>query len=640
MATAANPIDQLAQRVEGLTLQNVTADFPTTHADVNPYDFWRAHLTKVLNGITGVDPKIIYPTINWTSGLDKGDFVVAVAAFRLKGTKPDVLAQEWAEKFPADDPLFEKPKPVGPQLAFFVKSEPLIKTLVPQIRAVGDSFGHNTYDGLKDAKDPSQGQKKILVEYSSPNVAKNFHAGHLRSTIIGGFLAKLYEAAGWNVYRINYLGDWGKQYGLLALAFELYGNEEELQKDPIDHLFQLYVRINREKEDEAEEIEAFKKEGKDTTELEAKSKDELARQYFKRMVEGDEAVLSRWRHFKDVSIQKYKKTYARLNVFFDSYSGESGVSEEAMANTAKMLEEKKISKEDNGSVIVDFEGLVPGKEGKRLGKTVIRKRDGTALYLTRDISELLNRDEHHKYDKLLYVVASQQELHLRQLFKIVDLLGRKDIVQKTQHISFGMVLGMSTRKGTVKFLDDILNDCAEHMHNVMRKNEDKYAQVANPEATADTLGISAVMVQDMRGKIINNYNFDMEAMTSFEGDTGPYLQYAHARLCSIKRRADLSDEAIASADLTLLTESHAINVVRMLVQWPDVFQNTLKTLEPTTVLTYLFRLTHVISSSYDVLQVVGSEEEIKKARMALYDAARIVLANGMKLLGLSPLQRM
>ncbi|KAK0386500.1 hypothetical protein NLU13_6335 [Sarocladium strictum] len=640
MAATSSPIDQLAQRVEGLTLQNVAAEFPFTHVDVNPYDFWRAHLTKVLNGITGVDPKIIYPTINWTSSLDKGDFMVAVPAFRIKGAKPDVLAKEWAEKFPADDPLFEKPTPTGHFIAFFVRSKPLVQTLVPQIRKLGDTFGRNTYDGLRDASDPSKGQKKILVEFSSPNVAKNFHAGHLRSTIIGGFLANLYDAAGWDVFRINYLGDWGKQYGLLALAFELYGNEEELQKDPIDHLYQLYVRINKEKEAEIEEIEALKKEGKDASELEAKSKDEQARQYFKRMTEGDEAVLARWRHFKDVSITKYKKTYARLNVYFDSYSGESGVSEEAMAKTAKLMEEKKISKEDNGSVLVDFQELVPGKEGKRLGKTVVRKRDGTALYLTRDISELLNRAETHNFDKLYYVVASQQELHLRQLFKIIELLDCKEIAKKCQHISFGMVLGMSTRKGTVKFLDDILNDASEHMHNVMRKNEDKYAQVANPEATADTLGISAVMVQDMRGKIINNYNFDMEAMTSFEGDTGPYLQYAHARLCSIKRRADLSEEAIASADLSLLTEPHAINVTRMLAQWPDVFQNTLKTLEPTTVLTYLFRLTHIISSSYDQLQVVGSEEEVKKARMALYDAARIVLANGMKLLGLSPLERM
>lgn len=189
-------------------------------------------------------------------------------------------------------------------------------------------------------------------------------------------------------------------------------------------------------------------------------------------------------------------------------------------------------------------------------------------------------------------------------------------------------------------LNDILRDVGEHMHEVMKKNEEKYAQVADPEATADILGISSVMVQDLTGKIINNYTFNMDAMTSFEGDTGPYLQYAHARLCSIHRRANISDEDLAKADLSLLTEDHATNIIRLLAQWPDVFQNTLKTLEPTTVLTYLFRMTHVVSSSYDHLKVVGSEPELMKARMALYNSARIVLSNGMRLLGLTPLERL
>jgi arginyl-tRNA synthetase len=208
-------------------------------------------------------------------------------------------------------------------------------------------------------------------------------------------------------------------------------------------------------------------------------------------------------------------------------------------------------------------------------------------------------------------------------------------------------------------LNDILRDVGEHMHEVMRRNEEKYSQIEDPVNVADILGISSVMVQDMTGKRfvmarpdnipsrlmltltsrINNYTFNMDAMTSFEGDTGPYLQYAHSRLCSIKRRAKLSDEEINSADLSLLTEEHAVNVARYLAQWPDVFQNTLKTLEPTTVLTYLFRMTHGVSSSYDHLQVVGSEPEVMKARMALYDAARIVLYNGMTLLGLTPVER-
>jgi arginyl-tRNA synthetase len=208
-----------------------------------------------------------------------------------------------------------------------------------------------------------------------------------------------------------------------------------------------------------------------------------------------------------------------------------------------------------------------------------------------------------------------------------------------------MILGMSTRKGTAKFLDDILHDVGEKMHEVMRGNQAKYEQVHDPEQTADTLGISAVMVQDMKGKRINNYTFDMDRMTSFEGDTGPYLQYAHARLCSIYRKAITADPSLeqldlATVDLSLLTEPHAIDLVRQLASWPDTFLNTVKTQEPTTVLTYLFKMAHALSSSYDHLQVVGSERNVMLARLALYVAAKQVLNNGMKVLGLSPVERM
>ncbi|KAK1241645.1 hypothetical protein MKX08_001619 [Trichoderma sp. CBMAI-0020] len=633
-------IDQLTTLVNGLTLDSIAEKYPQAHPEINPLDLYRAHVSNVLAGISGVDSQIIYPAINWTTGLDKGDFVLAVPALRIKGQKPDALAIKWTEEFPTDDPLFDKPTTSGPFMSFYLKGGPLSKSLIPMIRNLGEEYGRNRFNGLKDPKDPKQGKKRILVEFSSPNVAKPFHAGHLRSTIIGSFLANLYEGSGWEVVRINYLGDWGKQYGLLALAYEKYGNEEALQKDPIDHLFKLYVQINSEMTAEKESIEAQKKEGKDVAELEANSLDEQARRYFKRMTDRDEDVLKQWQIFRDLSIKRYKETYSRLNIAFDRYSGESQVSEEAMAKIAVEMEEKNISRVDNGATLVDFTKLLPGKEGKRLGVTVIRKRDGTALYLTRDICELLARYEEYKFDHMIYVVASAQDLHLKQLFEIIGQLGYKDIANRCQHINFGLVLGMSTRKGTVKFLDDILRDCADHMHETMKKNQDKYAQVENPVATADILGISSVMVQDMSGKRINNYTFNMEAMTSFEGDTGPYLQYAHSRLCSIKRRANLTEEDLLGADLSLLTEQHATNVVRMLSQWPDTVQNTLKTLEPTTVLTYLFKMSHAVSSSYDHLQVVGSEKELMKARMALYDAARIVLSNGMKLLGLTPLERM
>ncbi|KAI1334094.1 hypothetical protein F5Y15DRAFT_403031 [Xylariaceae sp. FL0016] len=635
--------------VGGLALETLQDKFPLLQPDKNPYDAYRIHLAGVLSNITGVATDIIYPAINWTNALDKGDFVIAVPALRVKA-KANEFATETASKFPKDDPYFEVPNANGVFLSFFARPDTLVRTIIPSIQKLGLEYGLNKLNGLKDPKDPSKGQQRIIVEFSSPNIAKPFHAGHLRSTIIGSFLSKLYEGAGWDVIKINYLGDWGKQYGLLALAFNKYGDEEALKKDPINHLFQLYVRINSEMTAEKEKIEEKKKAGEDVSELEASSLDEEARGYFKQMTNRDEDALALWKRFRDLSIVRYKETYARLNIEFDEYSGESQVPEEAMEKALKEMQEKSILKEDKGAQLVNFTEILPGKEGKRLGTTVIRKRDGTALYLTRDIAELLGRYEKYKFDKMIYVVASAQDLHLQQLFKIIELLGYKDIAQKCQHINFGMVLGMSTRKGTVKFLSDILQDCADHMHEVMKKNQAKYVQVENPDATADTLGISGVMTQDMSGKRNNNYTFDLNVMMSFEGDTGPYLQYAHARLSSIKRRVNedlakrdlplLSDDDLAKADLSLLSEPHAVNIVRLLATYPDVVQNTLRTLEPTTIITYLFRLTHVVSSSYDHLNVAKSEKPLMTARMALYDAARTTLANGMRLIGLSPLERM
>lgn len=448
---------------------------------------------------------------------------------------------------------------------------------------------------------------------------------------------------------MNYLGDWGKQYGILAMGFKKYGSEDALVENPVGHLYDVYVKINKDISAQDEVITAKKtsiaeaeKAGQDTTQLNQELKqlldesiNESARKYFKSMEDGDEEALGLWKHFRELSIVKMEKTYARLNIHYDEYSGESMVKGESMEKAAKLLDEQGVSEMSDGAVIVDLT-----KKGyKKLGKALVKKRDGTSIYLTRDLGAIMERFDKYHFDKMIYVVASQQDLHLAQLFKITELMGLKDLADRCVHINFGMVQGMSTRKGTAKFLDDILRDVADKMHEVMKSNQAKYEQVEDPEKTADILGISAVMVQDMKGKRINNYDFDMDRMTSFEGDTGPYLQYAHARLCSITRKAQLSPEDLLSADMNLLTERHAIDLIRALASWPDVYINTIKTQEPTTVLTYLFKMAHALSSSYDHLQVVGSEDNLKKSRMALYEAAKTVLGNGMRVLGLSPVER-
>lgn len=622
--------------------------FPNSYPSLNPVDIYREHIATNLAPVFGVEPSAVFSKLQWTQTQDKGDLLLPVPALQIKGKKPQQLAAEAGEKFPESD-LVAKPVVAGTFLQFFFKPEPLTKTVLDSILENKKVYGSNSNLGLRDPSDPSKGRKKIIVEFSSPNIAKPFHAGHLRSTIIGGFIAKLYAAIGWDVWKMNYLGDWGKQYGLLANGYKKYGSEEELTRDPINHLFDVYVKINKDSavqdapiKELKEKIKLNKEKGESVIELEKElaglieeSEDEKARKYFKSMEDGDRDALALWEKFRDLSISKYEQTYARLNIEFDEYAGESKVAPEAIAAVSKELAETGVSEESEGAVIVDFE-----KHGaKKLGKAIFQRKDGTPLYLTRDIAEIRARYDKYHFDKMIYVVAAQQDLHLAQFFKVTELSGHREIAEKCQHINFGMVRGMSTRKGTVKFLDDILRDVADKMHDVMRKNETKYEQIERPEQVADTLGITAVMVQDMSGKRINGYDFNLEAMTSFEGDTGPYLQYAHARLSSIERKSEVDLTKLLSAKYSLLKEQHAVDLVRLLAQWPDVVQNTVKTLEPSTVLTYLFKMTHALSSSYDVLKVIGSEPELKEARMALYEAARQVLHNGMSLLGLNPVER-
>ncbi|KAG0160972.1 hypothetical protein PDIDSM_8504 [Penicillium digitatum] len=635
---------------EALSLQSTAqkSQFAGCFPTLNPMDVYRQHIAEELSKATDIDAQKIYARIAWTSTLDKGDLSLPVASLQIK-QNPVELAKELVSKFPASD-LIHPPTQLGPHIQFFCKRQPLTSNVLGRILKEKAAYGTNGNQGLKDPSDPSKGQKKIIIEFSSPNIAKPFHAGHLRSTIIGGFLANIYTVMGWKVIKMNYLGDWGKQYGLLANGFKEFGNDEALNRDPINHLFDVYVKINRQVSEQdgpikelKEQIKANKEKNEDVAELEAQlaklvdvSEDEKARRYFKSMEDGNPDALALWRKFRDLSIEKYKQTYARLNIDFDVYSGETQIKSESMTDAYKLMEKAGVSEKSEGAVIVDFT-----KHGaKKLGKAIIVRKDGTPLYLTRDIGAITERDNEYHFDKMIYVVAAQQDLHLAQLFKVTELMGHKDLASRCQHINFGMVRGMSTRKGTVKFLDDILHDVGDKMHEVMKKNEVKYSQVEDPVKTADILGITSVMVQDMTGKRINGYEFNLDAMTSFEGDTGPYLQYAHARLCSMTRKSELDVDELVNANFDILTEQHAVDLVRLLAQWPDVLLQTAKTLEPITVLSYLFRMTHMLSSSYDVLKVIGSEPDVKQARMALYASARQVLNNGMRVLGLSPVERM
>ena len=316
----------------------------------------------------------------------------------------------------------EKPIADGPFLRFFFKPTQLVNFVIPSAFKNRSKWGNNPLLGLKTPNDASQGRKTVIIEFSSPNIAKPFHQGHLRSTIIGGFLSNLYEGSGWNVVRLNYLGDWGKQYGLLALGFKMLGDNKALEEDPIHHLYQIYVQINQLLSEERKQIEQLETAGQDASELKNNGLDEQARRYFKAMCDNDPEAIAMWRKFRDLSIERYKEAYARLNIHFDEYAGESLVKEDSMKTVERQMEASGLAEESQGATIVDFSKHVPGKVGKSLGKALVRKKDGTSLYLTRDLGALFERYERYKFDKMIYVVALDQELHLKQLFKIVEMI--------------------------------------------------------------------------------------------------------------------------------------------------------------------------------------------------------------------------
>ncbi len=489
----------------------------------------------------------------------------------------------------------------------------LVSAVLGEVIAKGSSFGCSSVGA----------GKTVLVEFSSPNIAKPFHAGHLRSTILGNFLQNLYRATGHNVTSYNYLGDWGKQYGLLAVGFAQFGDRAKLQVEPIRHLYEVYVKISAINK---EQIDAHEKDASAPTTV-----DDEARAYFARMEAGDADALKLWKEFRELSITEYTKMYARLCVSFDVFSGESQVSD-GMAAALELMEQKKLLFVNQGATLIDLEPY-----GKALGKCLIKKTDGTSLYITRDVAAAKQRFDKHQFDKMIYVVGDAQAHHFAQLFQVLKLMAY-EWAGRCEHVGFGLVNGMSTRKGTAVFLDDILAEAKDVMFEIMKKNEEKFKEVEDPEAAADIIGMSAVIVQDLSAKRRKNYDFDWGRMTAFEGETGPYLQYTHSRCASIMRKAGVGIHA--DADVSSLTEPQAVALCVQIAKYPAVLDEVLKTHEPVALLGYLFDLARATNSAFVVLKVKGEPDATAKARQLLFEAARITLNNGMRMLGLKPLDRM
>ena len=580
---------------------------------------YKSHVSNKIAKVIGVKDTLITPLIELSK--DK-EYQLCLAINKLKrfgiesldisNFEPDEYIKQWDMK------TYKQHVYINISL----KYEYVCRNVLTGIYQLGQKYGSN---GLLNGQ-------KIIVEYSSPNIAKPFHAGHLRSTIIGNFINNLYKFEGADTVSINYLGDWGKQYGLLAIGYEKYGSSEELQKQPIKHLFDIYVQIN-----EDADISSAKKDKKtkykqvDTTTQGDNIIQNQARSYFLKMEQGDPDALDLWNKFRNLSIIEYQKIYNRLGVTFDVYSGESQQNE-SMKRALQLIKDKGlITIGDNGEQLIDLTQW-------NLGKVLLTKKDGGTLYITRDIGAAISRYEQYKFDKMIYVVASAQDLHFKQLFKILELIGC-EWTHTCQHVNFGLVNGMSTRNGTVVFLEDILNQAQHIMLHKMNTDSNKLDHIVHPEIVADHIGLSSIIIGDLSAKRIKNYEFSWDRVTSFEGYTGPYLQYNHARLCNIldmNTHVTLSDDI----DYTLLHESEAINLVCHLSQFNDVISQCVQTLEPNTLVTYLFELSNFISLSHQKLWVKNQPIHIAQARLLLFFCAKSVLSTGLRILGLHPVEKM
>ena len=493
---------------------------------------------------------------------------------------------------PATD--FEDVQSKGPYLNFFVNRKSLARQVVWDAILKKKNFGMTNIGK----------NKKVVVEFSSPNIAKPFSIGHLRSTIIGNSLANIFEFQGFKVIRVNYLGDWGTQFGRLIVGYEKFGNEKKLEKDPIKHLMEIYVKANK------------------------KQYEKGARAEFKKLEEGDRKALMLWKLFKSFSLEEFKKIYKIFGIKFDVQEGEATYNKKTK-KIIQELKEKKLLKKSEGAHIVDLKKY-------NLGVSLIKKSDGATLYATRDIAAAIERNKKYKFEKMIYEVGQEQKLYFKQIFKILELM-EYDWAKNCKHIYHGHYLDKNgkrfrTRKGKVVFMEGILNETITMAEKEIKKREPKISKRELKER-AIRIAISAIFYGDLKNNHKNNIIFDIKKFVSFDGNTGPYILYSYARASSIMRKAP-KEKKFKVYDL----EETEVALVKKLSQFPEIVLNAYKSLNPSIIANYSYLLAKLFNEFYHTCRVIGSEQET--FRLALVQSFRQVLKNSLKLLGIETVEEM
>ena len=532
---------------------------------------------------------------------------LAFPCFVLAKTRkkaPPLIAQELSEELADEEGLFwDKVVAKGPYLNFFLAPDAFGREVLQDIWKSADKYGHmNIGEG-----------KNVTIDYSSPNIAKPFGVGHIRSTVIGHSLYLIYQALGYNSIGINHLGDWGTQFGKLIVAFKRWGSEEELKQDPVNYLYQLYVRFHREVE-------------------ECPDLDDEARSWFWKLEQGESESVDYWERFRHLSLDNYELIYDLLGIKFEYYHGESHYNQ-MLEKVIDLVREKGIARESEGALMVDLEQY-------DLPSVMLQKKDGATLYITRDLAAAIYRYETFDFARSLYVVGAEQTLHFQQLFKVLELLGF-EWAKNCAHVPFGLIRfkegRMSTRAGTIILLEEVLNRSIDMARKII---EEKNPDLPDKDSAAKAVGLGAVRFGDLSNDRIKNIEFDWDKALDFSGETAAYIQYAHARICSILRKGGLDDTAWDDNAASLLTRDEETALIKTLAILPDKIIASAESYKPSILARYLIDVAREFNRFYHNCPVLSSEDELKHGRLLLVNATRQVIANGLALLGIEAPEEM
>ena len=554
----------------------------------------RDQIIDLISTAANLDKAMVSDILEIPPKADMGDF--AFPCFQLAKTlrkAPPMIAADIAEKI-GDVDILDKLEVKGAYLNFFIKKELFVKTMIEN--ADVENFG---------SSDMGKG-KTICIDYSSPNVAKNFHVGHLRTTIIGNSLYKIYSKLGYQVERINHLGDWGTQFGKLIVAYKAWGSKEAVEKDSVAELMRLYVKFH----EEADKDDSL---------------NDQARAWFTKMEHGDEEALDIWKWFVDISLKEYKGTYALLGMEFDHYLGESFYRDKT-ADVVKRLQDANLLEESQGAQIVNLDAY-------DMPPCLIMKKDGSSIYATRDLAAIFYRKDRWDFDKCLYVTGQEQKLHFAQVFKVVELLGNDWAKDSLVHIPYGLVslegAKLSTRSGNIIYAEDILLEAIDKVKGVIaEKNPD----LENKDEVAKIVGVGAILFHDLYNQRIKDVSFKWDKVLNFDGETGPYVQYTYCRCASILRSID--HDANATIDYSLLLDEEAIALLKEINRFPQVVKDAAEKYEPSVVARFAMDVAQSFSRFYNADRVNVEDAALRNARAKLVDMTKHTLKDALDLLGI------